>query len=237
MYVKNLNEKVRLDSLKECLFSMFSRFGRVVQVSAKRNVVMRGQAFVVFQSPAHAEAARGALHQAPFFGKPMEVHWARRDSDITLSPGQAQAVRATRKRLITKNYFQSAQFKKRMARKLALRSKEMAGLGQLNMAILGKMLNSKEDRPGGGAPGGPAQRRLNEPHSMLLLEKLPDVDKAALEALFAGQEGLKEIRHIGPKRIALVDFEDSASAAAALERVREQRFEGGEPVRINFAKK
>lgn len=244
LYVKNLNEKVRLDNLKECLFSIFSRFGRVLQVSAKRNVVMRGQAFIVFQSPAHAQEALNNLNKALFFGKPMEVQWAKRDSDITLSPLQVDRARKTRKRLISKNYFQSVKFKERMAKKLALRSKEMEGIDKLNMNILDRMLNPEGLKPGQTLPGRnpdrsalSTQKRLNEPHSMLILEKLPDISTDKLRELFSKLDGFKEIRHIHSKRIALVNFEDASAASLALETVETHVFEGGEPISINFAKK
>lgn len=239
LYVKNLNEKVRLDNLKECLFSIFSRFGRVIQVSAKRNVVMRGQAFIVFQNPAHAQEALKKLNKVPFFGKPMEVQWAKRDSDITLSPMQADRAKKTRKRVISKSYFQSAKFKERMTKKLALRSKEMQGIEKLNMNILDRMLNpgASHAGPKSDKPNLATQKRLNEPHSMLILEKLPEISTEQLRGLFSGLEGFKEIRHILSKRIALVNFEDSNVASSALETVESHVFEGGDPICINFAKK
>ena len=42
---------------------------------------MRGQAFVVYQDEDAAEAALGALRGYVFFGKPMRVNYAKRQSD------------------------------------------------------------------------------------------------------------------------------------------------------------
>jgi RNA recognition motif-containing protein len=222
---------------------MFSRFGRVIQVSAKKNVIMRGQAFIVFQSPAHAQEALKNLNKAPFFGKYMEVQWAKRDSDITLSPQKIENVRKTRRRVISKTYFQSAKFKERMTKKLAQRSKEIQALDQVNMNLLDKMLNpnvplSNTDQiPTQTIPQNIPQKKLNEPHSMLILEKLPRIPTEELKLLFSGLEGYKEIRHIESKGIALVDFEDANVARTALETVESHIFEGGERIHINFAKK
>lgn len=48
VYVQNLNEKVPLAELKEYLFQLFSNLGiNVLEVKAKKNIRMRGQAFIV----------------------------------------------------------------------------------------------------------------------------------------------------------------------------------------------
>ena len=44
-----MNERVKLADLKNALFQLFSNYGEVVEVHAKANIRMRGQAFVVFQ--------------------------------------------------------------------------------------------------------------------------------------------------------------------------------------------
>lgn len=231
---------------------MFSRFGRVLRVSAKKNVVMRGQAFIAFQNPLQAQEALKTLNNAPFFGKLMEIQWAKRDSDITLSPAQAQKNKETRKRLISKNYFQTPKFKERMNKKIALRSKEMQNLNNLNMNLLDKMLNPDNTNPDHQNPSDLAQNKipksykepktsmqkpLNEPHSMLILEKLPDIATDDVKKLFSSFEGFKEIRHIRLKRLALVDFMDSSAATTALESVKSHMFESGDLIQVNFAKK
>ena len=59
LYINNLNERVKLESsdhlilltfldLKEQLHQLFSAYGKILAVHAKKNIRMRGQAFVVF---------------------------------------------------------------------------------------------------------------------------------------------------------------------------------------------
>ena len=84
LYIKNLNEKVPLKDLKECLYVLAQRFGQVLDIKAKRNVVMRGQAFVVFKKKECAKAAKEGLNGFTIFNKAMEVNWAKRDSDFIL---------------------------------------------------------------------------------------------------------------------------------------------------------
>lgn len=172
----------------------------------------------------------------------MDIQWAKKDSDIILAPHEMQNVKKNRRRLITKNYFQSSKFKERMSRKKALRSKEIQALDQVNMNLLDRMLNPDvplADKPPKkeADPNPVTQKRLNEPHSMLILEKLPDVNTQVLNNLFSSYDGFKEIRHIVSKKIALIDFEDSARASMALEGLEDHVFESGDPIHINFAKK
>ena len=200
---------------------------------------MRGQAFVAFQHPLQAQEAFKTMNNAPFFGKAMEIQWAKRDSDITLSPALAQKKRETRTRVITKKYFQSSKFKERMNKKKTLRTQEMQNL---NINLLDSMLTPQvpgqtKEEPVPVAPKKTLQKPLNEPHSMLILEKLPDIPTEQVKALFSNLEGFKEIRHIQSKRIALVDFEDSSASTAALETVKSHVFEGGNSIHVNFAKK
>lgn len=57
IYVQNINERVKIPELKNALYQLFSNYGEVIEVHAKRNVKMRGQAFVVFGDEESAENA------------------------------------------------------------------------------------------------------------------------------------------------------------------------------------
>lgn len=43
-----MNERVKIPDLKNALYQIFSQYGDIVEVVAKKNVKMRGQAFVVY---------------------------------------------------------------------------------------------------------------------------------------------------------------------------------------------
>ena len=74
VYVQNLNERVKIPDLKNALYQLFSNYGEVVEVHAKRNVKMRGQAFVIFNDEESAESAIKAMRGYVFFGKPLVFH-------------------------------------------------------------------------------------------------------------------------------------------------------------------
>ena len=42
VYVQNLNERVKIPELKNSLFQLFSQFGEIHEVQAKRNIKLRG---------------------------------------------------------------------------------------------------------------------------------------------------------------------------------------------------
>ena len=43
LYVNNLNEKLKKDVLKKTLHSVFSQFGKVIEIVACRGLKLRGQ--------------------------------------------------------------------------------------------------------------------------------------------------------------------------------------------------
>lgn len=55
VYCQNLSEKVKLVELKNSLFQLFSHYGEVHEVHAKKNVRSRGQAYVVMNNTKTAE--------------------------------------------------------------------------------------------------------------------------------------------------------------------------------------
>jgi hypothetical protein len=84
LYVRNLDESIKLPILKQDLETIFSQFGRVLNVIAHKNIKMRGQAFIVFDDQVAAQRALGSVQQFPFHGKQMEVHYAKSQSDDTV---------------------------------------------------------------------------------------------------------------------------------------------------------
>jgi U2 small nuclear ribonucleoprotein B'' len=84
VYVRNLDESIKLPLLKQDLKTVFSQFGNVINVIAHKNIRMRGQAFVVFEDLAAAEKALVGVQDFPFHGKKMDIHYARTQSDDTV---------------------------------------------------------------------------------------------------------------------------------------------------------
>jgi U2 small nuclear ribonucleoprotein B'' len=76
-----LNERIKIVDLKNSLFQLFSTYGEVHEVHAKQNIRQRGQAYIVMKDPSLAEMAIKTLRAYPFFGKPLRLNFAKKDSD------------------------------------------------------------------------------------------------------------------------------------------------------------
>ncbi|OIW32445.1 RNA-binding domain-containing protein, partial [Coniochaeta ligniaria NRRL 30616] len=85
VYVRNLEERVKPEILKETLRAIFSEYGNVIDIVAKTNLKAKGQAFVVFDKPESAQAAIEDVQGFEVFDKPMQVALARTRSDATVA--------------------------------------------------------------------------------------------------------------------------------------------------------
>lgn len=82
--MQNLEERVGLETLINSLRTLFSEFGNVVDVVAKKNLKAKGQAFVVFDDPQSAQDAIEEIQGFELFEKPMRVALAHTRSDKTV---------------------------------------------------------------------------------------------------------------------------------------------------------
>eukprot|EP00913_Durusdinium_trenchii_P030390 g28467.t1 len=62
LYVNNLNEKIKVPELKNCLLELFSSYGEVIDIVAAGSLTKKGQAFVVFRDISCATNALRALN-------------------------------------------------------------------------------------------------------------------------------------------------------------------------------
>ncbi|SPO30033.1 related to U2 small nuclear ribonucleoprotein B [Ustilago trichophora] len=76
LYVKNIEGKVKKLELRRQLHSLFSTYGRVLDVVSTRAPSMRGQAFIVFENPTFSSAAKRGLTNFSFYGKPLHIEYS-----------------------------------------------------------------------------------------------------------------------------------------------------------------
>mmetsp|Transcript_4179 Transcript_4179/g.4595 ORF Transcript_4179/g.4595 Transcript_4179/m.4595 type:complete len:260 (-) Transcript_4179:290-1069(-) len=81
VYVNNLNDKVSLNKLKGELENVFQKYGKIIQITAHKNLKMKGQAFITYENKAASRAAIEALQKYEIFGKPIHVEYAKGNSD------------------------------------------------------------------------------------------------------------------------------------------------------------
>ena len=82
--VKNLEERIKIDEMKETLKEIFSEYGTVIDLVAKKNLKAKGQAFVVFDDVESAERALQEVQGFELFEKPMLLDYAKTKSDATV---------------------------------------------------------------------------------------------------------------------------------------------------------
>lgn len=85
VYVRNLEERVKLEALKESLTAVFSEYGNIIDVVAKTNLKAKGQAFVVFEKPESALQAIEEVQGFELYDKPMHLALAKTRSDATVA--------------------------------------------------------------------------------------------------------------------------------------------------------
>ena len=81
--MRNLEERIKVDQLKEALTEIFSEYGNVIDLVAKTNLKAKGQAFVVFDEVEAAERAIKEIQGFELFEKPMFLDFAKTKSDAT----------------------------------------------------------------------------------------------------------------------------------------------------------
>jgi RNA recognition motif-containing protein len=84
VYVRNLEERIKVPQLKEALTELFSEYGEIIDIVAKTNLKAKGQAFIVFDSIESAQKAIEEVQGFELFDKPMQLAFARTRSDASV---------------------------------------------------------------------------------------------------------------------------------------------------------
>ncbi|KAI7901322.1 U2 small nuclear ribonucleoprotein B [Cokeromyces recurvatus] len=81
LYVTNINGRINIEELKHSLYDLFSTYGPILDITAKKTEKMREQAFVVYSNVASATTAKRSLNGFTFFNKPLKIEYAKTKSD------------------------------------------------------------------------------------------------------------------------------------------------------------
>ncbi|EGX95728.1 small nuclear ribonucleoprotein [Cordyceps militaris CM01] len=229
VYVQNLEERVKPEPLTSALRTIFSEFGQVVDIVAKTNLKAKGQAFVVFDTPASAQEAVDEINGFPLFDKPMRLAMARSYSDKTVemsgSPAQLEAHK--QHRLAEKGCEEEMLTAILVTeKKKAIEAAEGPRQGKRGAAgVVGADGRpSKIGKPSGLKSTSVAQAAVIPdeylpPNKILFLQNVPDeYDVEGLTALFGRFEGFREVRVVpGRRGIAFVEYDAEQGATEAKE--------------------
>ncbi|RDA85053.1 hypothetical protein CP533_0899 [Ophiocordyceps camponoti-saundersi (nom. inval.)] len=216
VYVQNLEERVKPEALIRSLRVIFSEFGTVVDIVAKKNLKAKGQAFVVFDSPEEAKLAISELDGFELFEKPMRLSMARTRSDKTVEMKCSADDLAMHKR------HRQAEKDKRTSLQAADNQRQL----KRGAASNAEGRPTKVARPSGVKQTGTAGSTVIPdeylpPNKILFVQNVSEeYDVEALTALFRRFDGFREIRLVpGRRGIAFVEYEAEQGAIAAKENV------------------
>ncbi|KAI9010149.1 U1 small nuclear ribonucleoprotein A [Hyaloraphidium curvatum] len=223
LYVHNLHDKKSKSLLTKELMSIFGQYGDILEISVKKRLKMRGQAFVVFKELESAETALKELQGFPLFNKPMDIQYAREKSDTVAKLDgtleENKRLRAERKA----NAKDSDEEEEDEDIKEESEEEGEEGEGEEERpAKKAKKENRKDAQPAapaaapfafpnafGFAPDGP-------PNSILFVQNVPaEVTEEALSALFQQYQGFKEVRLVRRNNVAFVEYESEGQAIVA----------------------
>jgi len=82
--VKNLEERIKVPALLESLRGIFSEYGEIIDIIAKKSLKRKGQAFIVFSDVESAQNAIDEVNGFELFGKQINCEFAKTQSDATV---------------------------------------------------------------------------------------------------------------------------------------------------------
>ncbi|KAF9937947.1 hypothetical protein BGZ75_008604 [Mortierella antarctica] len=256
LYIKNLNEKIKLDVLKKSLKALFGQYGEVLDIVAHSNIRMRGQAFVIFEDKDVAAKAMSEVQGFPLYNKPMIIQFSKSKSDIHAKK-DGDFEEHHKKRLQTKEQFANEFKPKVRAAKLRAKQQQLAQEQQRLMEEQQQLMQQQQLAqqsqhphaypPSAGAPGagGMAGGVPMVPdeylprNSILFLQNLPhDLQESQLVSVFQQYPGFKEVRTVpGKSGIAFVEYDNEYYSAAAKTALADYQIAPEHKMKVTFARK
>jgi RNA recognition motif-containing protein len=233
VYVRNLEESIKPDTLKTSLEEIFSEYGNIIDLVAKRNVKAKGQAFVVFDNTDSAARAIDEINGFELFDKPMQLDFAKTRSDATVlrEEGEAGLEKWKRGRLAEKERKQALE-----ATQAKLKRPAPATATDL-AARPAKTSRGAGLKASGTNAAAVIPDEYLPPNKILFLRDVPksyDVD--GLSRIFGRFEGFREVRVVpGREGIAFVEYEAEAGAISAKEATAGMQLgDEGKGIRVTF---
>ncbi|KAF2143685.1 uncharacterized protein K452DRAFT_267981 [Aplosporella prunicola CBS 121167] len=233
VYVKNLEERIKIDQLKEALEEIFSEYGNIIDIRAAKNLKAKGQAFIVFDDVESATKAIEEVQGFDLFDKPMTLDYARTKSDATVKREASEEEFEAHKRHRLAEKDRKKALEEQAAQKNLKRPAVAAPEAAARPAA--KVRGAGLKSTGGAAAVIPDE--YLPPNKTLFVQNLPDgYDVEALTAIFSRFEGFREVRVVpGRKGIAFVEYEADTGAISAKEKLGGMPLgEEGKPMKVTY---
>lgn len=255
-----MEERIKVDKLKEALEEIFAEFGNVVEIVAKTNLKAKGQAFIVYDTVEAATRAIDEVNGFDLFDKPMVLDYAKSRSDATVlrEAGSDELEAHKRRRLAEKgmrwcpscldgilqanergdaNEHSSTERKQAHDALEAQKKLKRPAVAAADAARPPKTTKGAGLKPSSGAAAAVIPDEYLPPNKILFVRELADdVTQEGLEAVFGHFEGFQEVRTVpGRAGIAFIEYETEAGAINAKEATSGMAMgEQNKPIRVTF---
>jgi RNA recognition motif-containing protein len=226
LYIKNLNEKIKIDELKEALNKEFSQFGEIIEIRVRNTIRLKGQAFISFKTKEESINAKKNLNDKLFLNKKLIIEFAKTPSDsILLLQGKLTENQKKIKDLSRKR--NRDEFYENLKQKIE--QEKNNNITNNEMIINTKDSNENE-----------ISIKINpeEVNKSLFVQGLNNsVTNQKLIELFNSISGFKEVKYFPTKGICFVEYDTIENATNAL--LKYDKFDLGNDciLRVSFSKK
>ena len=226
LYIKNLNEKIKIDELKEALNKEFSQYGEIIEIRVRNTIRLKGQAFISFKTKDQSSKAKKNLNDKLFLNKKLIIEFAKTPSDsILLLQGKLTENQKKIKDLSRKR--NRDEFYENLKQKIE--QEKNNNITNNEMIINTKDSNENE-----------ISIKINpeEVNKSLFVQGLNNsVTNQKLIELFNSISGFKEVKYFPTKGICFVEYDTIENATNAL--LKYDKFDLGNDciLRVSFSKK
>jgi RNA recognition motif-containing protein len=226
LYIKNLNEKIKIDELKEALNKEFSQYGEIIEIRVRNTIRLKGQAFISFKTKDQSSKAKKNLNDKLFLNKKLIIEFAKTPSDsILLLQGKLTNNQKKIKDLSRKR--KRDEFYENL--KNEIEKEKINNVKNNEMIINAKDSNENE-----------ISIKINpeEVNKSLFVQGLKNsVTNQMLIDLFNSLSGFKEVKYFPTKGICFVEYDTVENATNAL--LKYDKFDLGNDciLRVSFSKK
>ncbi|KAJ4301617.1 hypothetical protein N0V90_003710 [Kalmusia sp. IMI 367209] len=215
IYVNNLEERIKIETLKDALAVVFKHYGTILDIIAKSSLKRKGQAFIVFDSQQSCLDAVEEMNGFEMYGKVMKVSRAKTHSDETVKRKAPDMFdEHKRKRLTQKDFKRAQEDAKAQANPTAAVEKP------------------RPNKPGTALIPDEYVR----PNKTLFVQNIPyEIEESDLTTIFEHFEGFKEVRYVKLRAVAFVEFENEQYAITAKEQSADARVgKEQKPLKVSY---
>ena len=260
LYINHLNEKIKIDLLRENLYYLFSQFGDVLEINVRKSKKMRGQAFVVYKDINEATRAKVSLNNFLFLGSRINVDFAKTKSDIIVkikgqqnnNPEYQQSgtyISRKRKRLI--EYGNIKEENSEENKKLESNSdeeNEESESKKIKIKKDNKKKEEKEKKEKDEEEKNKNSIKLNEEedidgeclneNKILFVDGLgSEINEKMIAVVFNQFKGLKDIRFFNGRGFCFVEYDNEINAGTALMALNNMKLTETSTMKISYALK